>query len=407
MKDKLTFNSRIVLIFLLIAPIACNRTIELPAGKWRAVIHTQGEEIPFIMEIIKEENYQVKLVNGEEVIQIDTIFFRGDSIEIPMHIFDASIVAKWDNESLLGYWSKHYLEDYKVKFSASQSDVFRFRVNEPPRFDLAKKYDIQFYNQEDTTRAVGVFSQNVDQVQGTFLTNTGDYRYLVGVASGDSIKLSTFDGSNAYLFKARVEDDHKLKGVFYSGKSGFRHWLGTPDADATIANADTLTKLKEGFDSFSFAMPNLKGDTITEEHPIFDNKVTIVQILGSWCPNCMDETKFLAQWYRKHQEMPVEVVGLAFEYKDDFQYAQKRLQKMVDKLGVDYPILFAGSTDEANKQEKLPMIDRLNAFPSTIFVDKKGKIRKIHTGFSGPGTGQYYEIFVEEFDSFVKKLAEE
>ena len=407
MKYNLTFNSGIALVFFLILSMACEPGDELPDGKWRAVIHTRGQEIPFIMEIKNEDDYRVNLINGEEIIEIDTLIFRGDSIDIPMHIFDASIVAYWENDSMRGYWAKNYLADYKLDFSASRENVYRFKVHHEPKFQLAEKYDVRFFHEGDTTPAVGLFTHYNDQVQGTFLTNTGDYRFLVGVASGDSLKLSAFDGSHAFLFKARVEQDGRLNGEFYSGQNGFRHWLATPDADAAMADADTLTRIKEGYDSFSFAMPNLQGDTISDEHPMFDNKVTVVQILGSWCPNCMDETRFLADWYREHQDMPVEIVGLAFEYKDNFAYARKRLQKMVDKLNVDYPILFAGSTDEVNKQEKLPMIDRLKAFPSTVFIDKNGNIRKVHTGFSGPGTGEYYQEFVEEFNTFVKKLAEE
>lgn len=407
MKHNLTFNSKVIFIFLLFLSFSCRQSGELPTGKWRALIHSQGVEIPFIMEINNEENYQVNLINGEEVIPIDTIIFRGDSVEIPMHIFDASIVAKWSNNSLRGYWIKHYLEDYKVDFSASRQEVYRFKSENTPEFELAEKYAVRFFHEGDTIPAVGLFTQQTDQVQGTFLTNTGDYRFLVGVASGDSLKLSAFDGSNAYLFKAKITGEGNLEGDFYSGKSGFRKWKAQPDANAAMADPDTLTNLSEGFDSFSFALPNLQGDTITDDHPMFADKVTIVQVLGSWCANCMDETQFLAQWYQEHQHLPVEIVGVAFESQDDFTYAQKRLQKMVEKLNVGYPILFAGSTSDENRKEKLPMIDKLRAFPSTIFIDKDGKIRKIHTGFSGPGTGKYYETFVEEFNNFVKKLVEE
>jgi thiol-disulfide isomerase/thioredoxin len=408
MKRNITFTANLFLIFLLLFA-ACEQKIkEIPSGKWRAKIHTQAQQIPFIMQIEKNGHWKVSIINGKEVIEIDSVQVRGDSIDIPMHIFDAAIVAKFDNDVLQGYWVKHYVEDYSLPFTATpQQKVFRFEVDEPANFQLEEKYAVKFFNQKDTTEAVGLFEQDENKLSGTFLTNTGDYRFLAGVATGDSLKLSAFNGESAYLFKAKVNENGMVEGEFYSGKSGFKHWVAVPDKDAAMADPDTLTKLKDGFEEFSFALPNLEGDTITDKHPMFDNKVTIVQISGSWCPNCMDETKFLANWYQENNELPVEIVALAFENKSDFEYSRRLLERMKSKYQVTYPILFAGSTDKENVNEKLPMIDRLRAFPSTIFIDKNGKIRKIHTGFSGPGTGKYYDEFVSKFNSFVKKLASE
>ena len=407
MKRYITFNANLFLIFILIFA-ACKQNVEeLPTGKWRATIHTQGQQIPFIIQIEKNEYWNISIINGEEVIAIDSVQVQGDSIDIPMHIFDASIIAKFDNNTLQGYWIKHYEDGYELPFTATQQEAFRFEADEPAQFQLEEKYAVTFYNQEDTTEAVGLFEQNKNELSGTFLTNTGDYRFLAGVATGDSLKLSTFNGASAYLFKAKVNKDGKITGEFYSGKTGFKRWVAKPNKDAFIADPDTLTKLKDGFEEFSFALPNLQGDTITDKHTRFDNKVTIVQILGSWCPNCMDETKFLVEWCRENKQLPVEIVALAFENKSDFEYSRRLLERMKIKYQVTYPILFAGATDKENVNEKLPMIDRLRAFPSTIFIAKNGKVRKIHTGFSGPGTGKYYDEFVLEFNSFVKKLAQE
>jgi hypothetical protein len=118
----------------------------------------------------------------------------------------------------------------------------------------------------------------------------------------------------------------------------------------------------------------------------------------------MDETKFLAPWYLKNKEKGIEIIGLAYEKKNDFEYAKKRLTNMKERLNVQYDIAFAGSTDKENTSKSLPMLNKVMAFPTTIFIDKKGKVRKIHTGFSGPGTGKYYEQFVEEFNETVNDL---
>jgi hypothetical protein len=53
------------------------------------------------------------------------------------------------------------------------------------------------------------------------------------------------------------------------------------------------------------------------------------------------------------------------------------------------------------------MLNKIISFPTTIIIDKKGIVRQIHTGFSGPGTGEYYNKFVEEFTRFMEKLEKE
>ena len=53
------------------------------------------------------------------------------------------------------------------------------------------------------------------------------------------------------------------------------------------------------------------------------------------------------------------------------------------------------------------MLNKVMGFPTTIIIDKKGVVRKIHTGFSGPGTGVYYEKYIAGFENFINKLIKE
>ena len=46
----------------------------------------------------------------------------------------------------------------------------------------------------------------------------------------------------------------------------------------------------------------------------------MLQLSGTWCPNCKDETKFLAPWYEKNKDRGVEIIGLAYEKKADRAY---------------------------------------------------------------------------------------
>jgi thiol-disulfide isomerase/thioredoxin len=165
--------------------------------------------------------------------------------------------------------------------------------------------------------------------------------------------------------------------------------------------------LREGYTALDFNLPDLNGNMISLSDRRFDDKIVIVQLLGSWCINCMDETKFLANWYKENNDKPLEIVGIAFERKDDLSYAKQQLSRHINRFDVTYPILFGGPNNKGNIQKTLPALENFSAFPTTIFIDKKKQVRKIHTGFSGPGTGRYYDEFVKDFNEFVEVLVKE
>ena len=53
------------------------------------------------------------------------------------------------------------------------------------------------------------------------------------------------------------------------------------------------------------------------------------------------------------------------------------------------------------------MLNHILSYPTTIFIDKKGSVRKIHTGFNGPATGKEYDDFKAEFEGFIELLNNE
>lgn len=121
----------------------------------------------------------------------------------------------------------------------------------------------------------------------------------------------------------------------------------------------------------------------------------------------MDKTRFMADWYRKNKEQDIAIIGLAFEQKDDVDYARRRVQRMIDRFDVGYDFLIACTSDKEAAARPLPMLNHVMSFPATLFIDKRGQVRKIQPGFSGPGTGKYYSRYVEEFNLLMKKLLNE
>ena len=207
------------------------------------------------------------------------------------------------------------------------------------------------------------------------------------------------------MFTAKISGDSLTGGTFCYSLRDTEKWSGIKNDKATLPDANTLTFLKPGFISVDFSFPDVTGKMISIKDEQYKNKVTIVQILGSWCPNCMDETRFLADFKKKNPS--VEIIGLAFVKSLERSFVNPKIQRLKTRFGVSYPILLAGKNDKADASDKLPMLNKIISFPTTIIIDKKGTVRQIHTGFSGPGTGQYYNKFVEEFTRFVEKLEKE
>lgn len=165
--------------------------------------------------------------------------------------------------------------------------------------------------------------------------------------------------------------------------------------------------LKEGYDKMAFSFPDLNGNLVSLDDEKYQNKVIILQIFGTWCPNCMDETKFYTNWYNENKHRNVAIIGLAYEAKDDFNYAKLRVENMKNRFNVGYDFLIAGTYNKEEASKTLPMLNHVMSFPTSIFIDKKRNVRKIHTGFSGPATGDYYLKFIDEFNYFMDALLNE
>ncbi|GAA4301253.1 TlpA disulfide reductase family protein [Nibribacter koreensis] len=383
----------------------------LETGPWRGIIEVSGHEMPFNFTVSEEQGKQVAyLVNGEEKILIDEITFDQDSVRLQMHIFDATLHAKVDKGKLNGRWERRdQAQPYSLPFSAEHGHTERFAKNPAkPDVDVTGKWEVLFQGEEGNSYpAIGEFKQNGNNLTGTFLTPTGDYRFLQGQVNGKGLSLSTFDGSHAYLFTAEPQEDGTLKGDFYAGIAAHETWTAKRNENFELPSADTLTHLKPGYDRLSFTFPDLDGKKVSLEDPKFKGKPVVVQIFGSWCPNCMDETAFLAPWYAKNKSRGVEIIGLGYELSPEFEKAKTRISKMKDRFDVDYTLLVAGTKDKELVAKSLPALSKVVSFPTTIFIDKKGKVRRIHTGFSGPGTGKYYEDFVKEFNQTIDELVAE
>ena len=390
--------------------LAKNDNQDLREGMWRATVEIQGRELPFNFEVKRNNgDLEIYLINADERLLLDEVSIKGDSVDIALHIFDANFKAVIKDDKLEGLFIKNFAKDYRLPFRAVHGKSYRFAetANNSEAVDFSGKYEVKFIDEKDTTPAIAIFNQTGDSVSGTFLTPTGDYRFLQGDVVDGTLHLSTFDGNYAYLFSAVKEKDGTLVGKYYSGKTWMEDWVARKNENASLPDADNLTYLKEGYDRIEFNFPDVNGNNVSLNDEKYKNKVVILQLFGTWCPNCMDETRYLAPWFKENNHRGVEIIGLAYERKADFNYASDRIKKMAKKLDVTYDFVIAGTEDKEKASETLPMLNKVIAFPTTIFIGKDGKVKKIHTGFTGPSTGVYYEQFQQQFNETINELLTE
>ncbi len=386
--------------------IAFITSVKITVGIWRAFLVTPGGELPFEMEVRKTDSaYVFSIKNGPETMELEHARVSGDSLFIRFPVYESELRLKVVTERELdGYFinltrTTHATIPMKAYHNAGPR--FYIRSKEPSK-SINGRWSVVFGGgTKDSTYAVGIFEQDGGVVNGTFLTSSGDYRYLEGVVDGDSLFLSAFDGVFVYLFKAKVKTN-TLEGVFYSGTHRQIAFTGSKDEHAKLPDPTAITSYKLGNKPFSIRFPDTDSVIVDLDDVRFKNKVVIVQILGSWCPNCLDESEFLQEYYLKNKDRGVEVIGLSFEKTDDFSKAASNVKRLRNRLGITYPMLVCSNRDKV--QSVLPGLDNFRAFPTSIYLDRNHRVRKIYSGFSGKATGVEFERFKDDFSLFLDKL---
>jgi len=383
----------------------------LRVGIWRGVLQlNDSTQLPFNFEVQYDlDIYSIVFHNADEKITTHEIAIQNDSVFIKMPVFDSEFRCKINADSLKGVWINHARKEKNIiPFFAKFGESRRFLYPPTKPLQLEERYKVTFEpGTKDEYNAVGIFRSSSGIAKGTFTTETGDYRYLEGYSAYGEFMVSCFDGAHAFLFKAKRSDGHLLNGHFYSGMHGHENWVAEQDDKFELRDPDSLTFLKPGFTKVDFNFKNLEGKNISLSDEKFKNKVVIIQIMGSWCPNCLDETAFLAKFYDSYKGKGLEVVGLAFERTDDFNKAVSNVLRTKTKFNAQYEFLITMKTGSAQASEALPMLNKVMAFPTTIYIDKKGNVRKIYTGFYGPATGEKYTEYIKETTKFVEMLLAE
>jgi len=390
----------------------CESRRELQPGNYRAVLELPGGELPFGLDVAQEEGgFVLYLLNGEERVRVTEVTAAEGRLDATMPGYENTLTAEIRGRKLKGEVSllRAGGERQVLPFRAEAGQTWRF-FEEPStdNADVAGRWSVTFTSDEGKkSPGVAEFTQSFERVTGTILTPSGDHRFLAGEVRGDELYLSRFDGASAYLYRARMDESGDLEGEYWSGKTGHQRFHAERNPDAVLDTSAVATALKDPAVKLEFTFPDLDARPMSLSDPRFQGKVVIITLAGSWCPNCHDEAAFLAHLYRELRGQGLEVVSLMFEHFGDFAQAAAATRRFRDKFGIEYTTLIAGTSDRDEAAKALPQLTGVFAFPTTIWVDRTGTVRKIHAGFSGPATGAHYTELVREFTEFTQTLVAE
>ncbi|HEX6882095.1 MAG TPA: TlpA disulfide reductase family protein [Planctomycetota bacterium] len=379
---------------------------DLAPGRGEARLETPGGPLRFGLELaVSKAGWSAFLVNGEERIAVPEVHVDGDELRLEMPHYDSRIIARSEAGALHGIWEKRRGREQvaRVPFhvdAPTLCDVGTVPVEFEPLFTGRWAVD---FETDDQPAVAQFFELPQGRTLGTFLTATGDYRYLDGRREGDKLELSCFDGAHAFLFKAQLQADGSLKGDFWSGNWHHETWSAKRDDAAELADPFAQTTWNGRTRLADLAFPGLDGTKRSLADPAA--RATLQVVFGSWCPNCNDEAALLKELDATYRERGLRILLLAFELTGDFRRDAEQVRIFQERHGLaELPAFLCGTADKAEATKALGLVDRVRAFPTTIFVGADGLPKAIHSGFAGPATGEEHQRLRRDFAARIEAL---
>ena len=400
--------SATLLFILLMANVALRSQVTLKniTGKWRGeFLLGENLQVPFNFEI--DSKGMVYLLNAEECFKTSPVVIQHDSLFIPLDQFDNELAFHFQKNILTGVLRKQDHRTVLLPATAEKGKTFRFKENKNARAEkLEGTYSIEFtFESGKKERSVAVFKQNGNQLTGTFLKESGDSRYLQGIAEGNKFYLSSFIGSTPGYYTGEVHTDGTIEGE-QIGSRVHHQFRGKRDRYAALPNPYEKLNVGERKKLAPFSFPDIAGNMVSLSDEKYRNKVVIIPVTGTWCPNCIDEAIFLSPWYEQNKHRGVEIMTIHYERQSDTAFSRKVMRRFRERFNIQYDQVFGGiaHSDTVRRTLGLP---EFKSYPTTLFIDKKGNVAKIHSGYTGPAAGRFYDEFLKEFNDEVDRLLKE
>ncbi len=359
----------------------------------------------------KNSKSPITIYNGKEVYQLSANKRIGDTLiyQFPAQDAEWRIAFNQDFSEARGWWI-NYNKKTPVRYPIHLYNGVKelsADLSTPP-VDLSGKWKVLFQpGTPNEEMLVGVFEQKMGNwVYGSFLSETGDYRYLHGYVADGKLHLQTYTGYWAFVVEADLKGSNEMTGVFYSGGKSSSNFKAIKDETVQLRDEAELTYLIKRDETVALnGLRKLNGKKVNLD---FSRKqqVTLIQIMGTWCPNCIDEANLFRELKARYGSQGLEIIALGFEVGSDQKKQRNRLKKFSEELKLNYPVYLAGTSSKEAAAAYFPMLNGIMSFPTAILVDQQGKIIAIHTGFSGPATGAAYTELVKKFEQEIQNALE-
>lgn len=386
----------------------------------------QATGLPFIAEIQLNDRLQIQVIaalaeenlkapitiyNGKEVYQLSVKKRIGDTIvyQFPAQDAEWRVAFEKDFSEARGWWI-NYNKKIPVRYPVHLYMTLSEMLPKPDSIfpELFGRWKVLFEPGTPNEEVlVGVFQQEKNgRIFGSFLSETGDYRYLHGFVANGKLHLQTYTGYWAFVVEADLNGSNEMSGVFYSGGKSSSPFKAIKDETVQLRDESSLTYLVKRDEPVLLKdLIKMNGRKTTIDLAV-EKQLTLIQIMGTWCPNCLDETKLLQELQAEYAGKGLHVVALAFEVGTDTKKQRARLKNWMKSMNVTYPVYLAGTSSKDAASARFPMLNGIMSFPTALLVDQQGKIIAIHTGFSGPATGEAYTDLVKKYKQEIESALE-
>jgi thiol-disulfide isomerase/thioredoxin len=376
------------------------------AGLWDATVRVNDLVVPFRFEISGDKS------------SISASFFNGDAkfTSSSGNYANSALLLNWDYTASRLEATVHdgIIEGSFYRAGRDSKTVYPFQAK---RFtpsplstedvpSIAGLWVIPMQSEKGEVAWQFIVRQSGPEVTAAILRIDGDTGALQGTYKDGKFTLSHYSGARPAVFELKLLSNGTLD-ILQNGKTKM---TATRSAQAQAkglpepSDPSKFTTVKDPTKPFTFAFNDLNGKPVTNEDARFQGKVVLINITGSWCPNCHDEAPFLAALYKKYHVQGLEIVALSFEEADQLK-DPARLRAFVKKYGIDYTVLVGG--EPADAKDKLTQAANWVSWPTTFFVARDGLVRAAHAGFPSSGSGELFAKAKEDFESKVEKLLAE
>jgi thiol-disulfide isomerase/thioredoxin len=374
------------------------------AGRWRAQVDLAGGPLRFHMDLAENGGLSGRLCNAAACDPFSVVrSLPGDSLLLEMGDYAAAIRAHVGADSLSGFYRNVGNRGPRtIPFRASRGSW----PIAPPDDTLVGLWDATYNPDTNPSPRVLDFRRTDRGLEGTVISNTGDSGLFWGGYEDGRFVMSHFDGSFVYMLTGELEGD-TLRGIFHAGLTSQRPFVAVRSTGEPHLTPPTELVEADTSSAFEWAFPDLDGNLVTNEDPRFQDKVVIVEILGTWCPTCHDSAPTMVELYDRFRDRGLEIVGLAYEVTGDPEIDGALVRRYAEKFGIEFPLLLAGVNDSESPNATQPQLDGPIAFPTTIFLDTSGRVRRVHSGFYGPALGDVHQELEAELIAFTEELLRE